>query len=116
MVEDEVRIEATTLEVSFKVQMFGRGATCATGQSDDLTRFHLVAHLYKVLRLMAVERLQSVGVLYDDAVAIAIIVDERVTTPSKAATISSLGFVLRSTPEWRRLPPYGLITLAPGSG
>lgn len=73
MVEDEVWIEAAALEVSFKVQMLGRGTTRATGQSDDLPRLNLIAHLYKVLRLMAVERLQAVGVLQDDAVAVAII-------------------------------------------
>ena len=65
MVEDEVGIEATALEVCLEVQMFGSGASGATGQSDDLPRLNLIAHLYKVLRLMAVERLQAVGVLQD---------------------------------------------------
>ena len=72
MVEDEVGIEATALEVCLEVQMFGSGASGASCQSYHLTGFHLIAHLHEVLRLMAVESLQAVGVAYDDTKSIAI--------------------------------------------
>ena len=85
MVEDEVGIEATALEVCLEVQMFSSGASGASCQSYHLTGFHLIAHLHEVLRLMAVERLQAVGVLQDDAVAVAIIARRCLLYTSDAA-------------------------------
>ena len=51
MVEDEVGIEATALEVCLEVQMFGSGASGASCQSYHLTGFHLIAHLHEVLEV-----------------------------------------------------------------
>ena len=66
MLEDEVGVETASFEYCFKVQVFGCGASGASGQTDNLSGFHLVAHLHEVLMLVGVERLESVGVLDDD--------------------------------------------------
>ena len=71
MVEEQVGVEAAALEVRLEVQVLSGGAACAACQSDDLACLHLVAHLYEVLGLVRVERLQTVGVLQHYAVAVA---------------------------------------------
>ena len=73
MLEDEVGVETASFEYCFKVQVFGCGASGASGQTDNLSGFHLVAHLHEVLMLVGVERLESVGVLDDDAQAVAVV-------------------------------------------
>ena len=52
------------------MEMLGGGATRATGESNHLACLHLIALLHEVLALMTVERLQSIGVLDADAVAV----------------------------------------------
>ena len=54
-----------------EVQVLSGGATCAPSQSDDIARLHLLSYLDQVFRLVAVEGLQSVRMLDDDAVAVA---------------------------------------------
>lgn len=73
MVEDEIRVESASFEHGFEVEMFGCGASGASGETYHMTGFHLVAHLHEVFRLVRVECLQSVGVLDDDAESVAVV-------------------------------------------
>ena len=73
MIEQDVRVEASATERGFKVQMLGCGATRAARQSYHLSSLHLIAHLYKVFRLVAIQRFQPPRVFNNNAVAIAII-------------------------------------------
>ena len=74
VIEEDVRIVATTAEEDFEVHMLGGGAACAASEADDLSGLYLLSDLHQVLRLMSIERDESVAVLNLDAVAIATIV------------------------------------------
>ena len=74
VVEEDVRIVATTTEEDFEVHMLGGGAARAASEADDLSGLHLLTDLHEILRLMAIEGDESIAVLNLDAVAIATVV------------------------------------------
>ena len=71
MVEHQGWIEASATELCFKMQVLCSCTTCATSKSYHLTCFHFIACLNKVLRLMAIQCLKTIGMLYAYAIAIA---------------------------------------------
>ena len=73
MVEDEIGIEAATLEMRLEVEVFGGGAAGSARQTYHMTCLNLVAYLNEIARLVRIKRLQSVAVADDDAVAVAVV-------------------------------------------
>ena len=72
MVEEPCGVERLAVHTGFKMQVLGGGTPRAACQSDGLACPHPVALLAEVLRLVGVERFQSVGMADDDGVAVAI--------------------------------------------
>ena len=72
MVEDEIGIEAATLEMRLEVKVFGGGSAGSARQTYHLTCLDLVACLNEIARLVRIKRLQSVAVADDNTVAVAV--------------------------------------------
>ena len=73
MVEDEIGIEAATFEMRLEVEVLSGGSARSARQTYHLTSLNLVAYLNEIARLVRIERLQSVAVADDDAVAVAVV-------------------------------------------
>ena len=71
VVEEDDGVEASAVELRFQMQMLCCCASCASREADHLACPHFLARLHEVSRLVAVERLEAVGVLYDNTIAVA---------------------------------------------
>ena len=72
MVENYSGIHAAAMEGDFEMKMFCRCPTSTAGKTNDLTCLHLFTLLDKVLGLMTVESLKTIGMLDANAIAITI--------------------------------------------
>ena len=72
MVEDAVRIERFASYARLEMQMVGRSSACSPLQADGVACLKPLPYPDKVARMMAVERLQAVGMTQDDTIAIAV--------------------------------------------
>ena len=70
VVEENGRIEPTPHEMRLKMEMFRCCTACSSGQSDNLSGLNPIAYLYKILRLVAVERFETVFMLDNDTFSI----------------------------------------------
>ena len=92
VVEEDIRIVTASAEEYFEVHMLCGGMASTARQSDDLPGFHLLSHFDEVLRLVAIERHQSVSVLNFDAVAVATVItclDDFTVEGSKNVVVGS---------------------------
>ena len=70
MIEEQGRIDAVATIEHLEMEVVAGGVTGGAGESDHLSSLDMLAGVYEVDRLMAIERLNAVGVFHHDAVAI----------------------------------------------
>lgn len=70
MVEQKVRIDGTSLEAHFEMQVRCGGPARTARKTNNLTSFHLIAGFDKVARLMAVARGEAISMADNDVIAI----------------------------------------------
>ena len=71
MVEQYIWIVTPPSVFYFKMQMCGCCTSCSPCQSNHLTSFHFLTHLYKVFRLMTVKGFKAIFMFNFDAVSMA---------------------------------------------
>ena len=71
MIKEKGRIDAVATIEHLEMEVVTGSVTRSTSKSNHLSCLDMLTGVYEVDRLMAIERLNAVGMLYHDAVAIA---------------------------------------------
>ena len=73
VVEETGGVDALTVDACLEMQVFGSGTACATRQCNDVAGLDAVANLDKILGVVAIIRLEAVGMLDAYQIAITIV-------------------------------------------
>ena len=72
-VEYQIRIEVLPVYPYFKMKVFRRSSSCASGQCNRLSGFYIVSRLDQIFGVMAIDCFQSVVMAYNNYVSVCII-------------------------------------------
>ena len=71
MIEETGGVDTLAIDACLEMQVLGGGTARTSRESQFLPSAHAVAHLHQILGIVAVEGLQTVGMLQYDTVAVA---------------------------------------------